>query len=321
MKKISYLFLAIIVAFMTSCGITPDVQPVPEDLSLPVADGALDIAFSDSLTNKSGTVTAASGDNVNVSLIIKKTPTGEKPRIMRIFIADQANYRGKTDQPLFEIKLKNIGHEQTQTIDYTVSPTSGKVYIHCDVYDNNNKVTRRTLTVNISSEAQIASWQNITLGAQNNSAASRFASATGDFYKVCDLDSNKINIGYVDITYAALGSPSVKPTFLSNLRRPALGLSTTIPTSNTVCGGGSTAGGTATYFALAPTTVDFAVANDAILGGLTISATSQDIVAEVGKTYAFLNGRNKKGLIKVTKITAGTTDFNGSITFDLKVQK
>lgn len=317
MKKISYLFLAIIVAFMTSCGITPDVQPVPEDLSLPVADGALDIAFSDSLTNKSGTVTAASGDNVNVSLIIKKTPTGEKPRIMRIFIADQANYRGKTDQPLFEIKLKNID-EQTQTIDYTVSPTSGKVYIHCDVYDNKDKVTRKTLIVNISSEAQIASWQNITLGAQSNTAASRFASATGDLYKVCDLDSN---IRFVDITYAALGSPSVKPTFLSNLRRPALGLSTTIPTSNTVCGGGSTAGGTATYFVLAPSTVDFTVANDAILGGLSIAATSQDIVAEVGKTYAFLNGRNKKGLIKVTKITAGTTDFNGSITFDLKVQK
>lgn len=317
MKKISYLFLALIIAFMTSCGITPDVQPVPEDLSLPVADGALDIAFSDSLTNKSGTVTAASGDNVNVSLIIKKTPTGEKPRIMRIFIADQANYRGKTDQPLFEIKLKNID-EQTQTIDYTVSPTSGKVYIHCDVYDNKDKVTRKTLIVNISSEAQIASWQNITLGAQSNTAASRFASATGDLYKVCDLDSN---IRFVDITYAALGSPSVKPTFLSNLRRPALGLSTTIPTSNSVCGGGSTAGGTATYFALASATVDFAVANDAILGGLTIAATSQDIVAEVGKTYAFLNGRNKKGLIKVTKITAGTTDFNGSITFDLKVQK
>ncbi|MEA5460358.1 hypothetical protein VB796_14990 [Arcicella sp. LKC2W] len=317
MKKISYLFLAIIVAFMTSCGITPDVQPVADDLSLPVADGALDIAFSDSLTNKSGTVTAASGDNVNVSLIIKKTPTGEKPRIMRVFIANQANYRGKTDQPLFEIKLKNID-EQTQTIDYTVSPTSGKIYIHCDVYDNKDKVTRKTLIVNISSEAQIASWQNITLGAQSNTAASRFASATGDLYKVCDLDSN---IRFVDITYAVLGSPTVKPTFLSNLRRPALALSTTIPTSNTVCGGGSTAGGTATYFAVAPSTVDFAVANDAILGGLTIPATSQDIVAEVGKTYAFLNGRNKKGLIKVTKITTGTTDFNGSITFDLKVQK
>lgn len=317
MKKVSYLFLVMIMAFITSCGVTPDVQPVPEDLSLPVADGNLDIAFSDSLTNKSGSVVAASGDDVNVSLIIKKTATSDKPRIVRVFIATQPNYRGKLDAPLFEIKLKNID-EQTQTINYTVSPTSGKIYIHFDVYDNKDKVTRKTLIVNVSSDAQIASWQNITLGAQTNVAASRFASATADLYKVCDLDSN---IRYVDITYAAIGTPSAKPTFLSNPRRPLLGLSTTIPTSNTICGGGSTAGGTATYFVLAPTTVDFATVTDAILGSLTISATAQDITAEAGKTYAFVNGRNKKGLIKVTKITAGTTDFNGSITFDVKVQK
>lgn len=316
MKKISYLFLAIIVALMTSCGVVPDVQPVPEDLSLPVADGTLDVAFTDSLTNKTGTVTAASGDNVNVSVIIKKTATAGKPKIMRVFIATQANYRGKTDQPLFEIDLKNRA-EQTQTIDYTVSPTTGKVYIHCDVYDNNNKVTRKTLIVNVSSEAQIASWQNVTLGAQSNAAASRFASATGDLYKVCDLDSNKINIGYVDITYAA-DKITAKPIFLSNPRRAVLNFSTTIPSSNTVCGGGSTAGGTSTYFVAAPSTVDFATANDAVLGALAIPTTAEDIIAEVGKTYAFLNGRNKKGLIKVSAIVPGA---DGKITFDIKVQK
>lgn len=316
MKKISYLFLAIIVALMTSCGVVPDVQPVPEDLSLPVADGTLDVAFTDSLTNKTGTVTAASGDNVNVSVIIKKTATAGKPKIMRVFIATQANYRGKTDQPLFEIDLKNRA-EQTQTIDYTVSPTTGKVYIHCDVYDNNNKVTRKTLIVNVSSEAQIASWQNVTLGAQSNAAASRFASATGDLYKVCDLDSNKINIGYVDITYAA-DKITAKPIFLSNPRRAVLNFSTTIPSSNIVCGGGSTAGGTSTYFVAAPSTVDFATANDAILGALAIPTTAEDIIAEVGKTYAFLNGRNKKGLIKVSAIVPGA---DGKITFDIKVQK
>lgn len=316
MKKISFLFLAIIAIYLTACGVTPDVQPVPEDLSLPVADGTLDVAFTDSLTNKTGTVTAASGDNVNVSVIIKKTSTAGKPKILRIFIANQPNYRGKTDQPLFEIALKNRA-EQTQTIDYTVSPTSGKVYIYCDVYDNNDKVTRRTITVNIATEAQITSWQGVTLGAQNNTAASRFASATGDLYKVCDLDSNKVNIGYVDITYAT-DRVTAKPTFLSNPRRAVLGYSTTIPTSNTVCGGGSTAGGTSTYFVVAPLTIDFAAANDATLESLTIPATAEDIVAEVGKTYAFLNGRKKKGLLKVNSIVQGA---DGKITFDIKVQK
>lgn len=316
MKKISYLFLAIIAMYITACGITPEIQAPLEDLTLPVADGTLDVAFTDSLTNKTGTVTAASGDNVNVSVIIKKTATAGKPKIMRVFIATQPNFRGKTDAPLFEIDLKNRA-EQTQTIDYTVSPTTGKVYIHCDVYDNNNKVTRKTLIVNVSAEAQIASWKAVVLGAQNNAAASRFASATGDLYKVCDLDSNKVNIGYVDITYAA-DRTTAKPTFLSNPRRAVLGYSTTIPASNTVCGGGSTAGGSATYFVAAPATVDFAAANDATLEALVVTGTTEDIVAEVGKTYAFLNGRKKKGLIKVLSIISGA---DGKITFDIKVQK
>jgi hypothetical protein len=314
MKKLSYLFLAIIAVYITACGITPDVQPATEDLTLPVADGKLDITFSDTKLNTDASVVAASGDNVNVSLVIKKTPTGEKPRIMRVFVSDKANYRGKSDQPLFEIKLKNRD-EQTQTIDFTVSATTGKTYLHFDVYDNSEKVTRKTLIINISADAQIASWPGIVLGAQTNALGSRVASATGDIYTVCDLDSN---IKYVDLTYAAFGSPTIKATLLSNPERQKLGFSTTIPASNPICGGGSTAGGTPTYFTVAPSTVDFATVTDAILNGLTISETSQNIVVEVGKVYAFLNGRKKKGLVKITALDEGVA---GKITFDIKVQK
>jgi hypothetical protein len=315
MKKISYLFLALILAFVTACSVTPEIQPVPEDLTLPVADGKMDITFTDAALNvATPSVVAATGDAVNVSLVIKKTPESDKPRIMRVFVTDKPNYRGKTDQPLFEIKLKNKD-EQTQTIEYTVSPSSGKVYIHFDVYDNKDKVTRKTLIVNISADGQIASWPNIVLGAQSNAAGSRVASATGDVYKVCDIDSN---MKFIDITYAAVGSPTVKPTFMSNPRRAGLGLGVVVPASNVDCGGSSTGGGTATYFVAAPTTVDFATATDAILGGLTISETSQDIAAEVGKVYAFVNTRKKKGLIRVTAIETGTA---GKITFDVKVQK
>jgi hypothetical protein len=314
MKKLSYLFLAIIAMYITACGITPDVQPVPEDLSLPLADGKLDITFTDAKLNTDASVVAASGDNVNVSLVIKKTPTGEKPRIMRVFVSDKPNYRKKLDTPLFEIKLKNRD-EQTQTIDFTVSATTGKTYLHFDVYDNNEKVTRKTLVINISADGQIASWVGIVLGAQTNALGSRVASATGDVYTVCDLDSN---IKYVDITYAAFGSPTIKPTLLSNPERQKLGFSTTIPASNPICGGGSTAGGTPTYFTLAPSTVDFAMATDAILNGLTISETAQNIVVEVGKVYAFVNGRKKKGLVKITGLDEGLA---GKITFDVKVQK
>lgn len=313
MKKISYLFLAIIAMYITACGITPEVQPVPENLTLPAADGKLDITFTDAKLNTDASVVAASGDNVNVSLVIKKTPTGEKPRIMRVFVSDKANYRGKTDQSLFEIKLKNRD-EQTQTIDFTVSATTGKTYLHFDVYDNSEKVTRKTLVINISAEGQVASWVGIVLGAQNNALGSRVASATGDVYAVCDLDSN---IRYVDITYAA-DRVTAKPTFFSNPERGKVGYATTVPTTNTICGGTSTGGGTATYFALAPNALDFATVTDAQLGTLNVPTTAQSIVAETGKIYAFMNGRNKKGLIRVTSI-AGVAE--GTITFDIKVQK
>ena len=314
MKKIAYLLITLVAMYISACGITPDVQPVLEDFSLPVADGKLDITFTDATLNVTNpSVVAASGDNVNVSLVIKKTASSEKPRIMRVFVADQPNYR-KSTQPLFEIKLKNRD-EQTQTIDFTVSATTGKTYLHFDVYDNNEKVTRKTLIINISADAQVASWQNIILGAQNNTLGSRVASATGDIYTVCDLDSN---IKYVDITYAAFGSPSARPTLLSNPERQSLGFSTTIPASNTVCGGGSTAGGTPTYFVEAPLTIDFTKVDDAALNSLTIPATSQSIIVEVGKSYAFLNGRKKKGLVKITGLEGGIA---GKITFDIKVQK
>ncbi len=314
MKKLSYLFLAIIAVYITACGVTPDIQPTTEDLTLPVADGKLDITFTDAKLNTDPSVVAASGDNVNVSLVIKKTPTGEKPRIMRVFVSDKANFRAKGALPLFEIKLKNRD-EQTQTIDFGVSATSGKNYLHFDVYDSNEKVTRKTLVINISADGQVASWNGIVLGAQTNALGSRVSSATGDIYTVCDLDSN---IKYVDLTYAAFGSPTIKATLLSNPERQKLGFSTTVPASNTICGGSSTAGGTPTYFTVAPSSVDFATVTDAILNGLTISETSQNIVVEAGKTYAFLNGRKKKGVVKITAIEEGVA---GKITFDIKVQK
>jgi hypothetical protein len=300
--------------YIPACGVTPEIQAPLEDMTLPLADGKLDITFTDAKLNTDPSVVAASGDNVNVSLVIKKTPTGEKPRIMRVFVSDKANFRTKTDLPLFEIKLKNRD-EQTQTIDFTVSATTGKTYLHFDVYDNSEKVTRKTIVINISADGQIASWVGIVLGAQNNALGSRVASATGDVYTVCDLDSN---IKYVDITYAAFGSPTARPTFLSNPERANLGFSTTIPASNPICGGGSTAGGSPTYFIEAPASVDFATATDAILNGLNITGTSQSIVVDAGKTIAFVNGRKKKGLIKITGLETGLA---GKITFDIKVQK
>lgn len=330
MKKLSYLLFAFVVAFITSCAVTPDVQPTTVDNTLPIANGGLDISFTDATINSTGSVVAASGDNVNVSLLIKKTATGGKPRIMRVFVSDQANYRATNATPLFEIKLKNKD-EQTQTIDYTVSPTSGKVYIHFDVYDNTStsddvklsgaNVTRKTLIVNVSTSGQIASWAGITLGAQSNNAGSRLASATGDVYKVCDLDSN---MKYVDITYASNRTTDA-PQLLSNPTRATQGYATVVASSNTECGGTSTAGGIETIFQVAPTGTDFDGATDATLGALNITATTQSIAVATGKVYMFQRGSGsklRKGLIRVNTITTASNLYaNGTITIDVKVQK
>lgn len=325
MKKISYLLLAFVVAFITSCAVTPDVQPTTVDNTLPVANGGLDISFTDATINSTNSVVAASGDNVNVSLLIKKTALGGKPRIMRVYVSDQANYRATGATPLFEIKLKNKD-EQTQTIDYTVSPSSGKVYIHFDVYDNTStsddvtksgiNVTRKTLVVNVSADGQVASWPSILLGGQLNSEPSRVSSATGDRYKVCDIDSN---MKYIDVTYAVVGT-TAKPTLMSNPTRNAtFQLLNAVPTSNTECGGSATGGGSATYF-VAASSADFTNATDATLAALTVTSSApQYITVTSGGIYAFLNGRGKKGLIKVTSIPNTTT--SGTITFDIKVQK
>jgi len=70
---------------------------------------------------------------------------------------------------------------------------------------------------------------------------------------------------------------------------------------------------------VAPTAVDFATADDLTLGALSISNTAPQFIAiEAGKVYAFLNGRGKKGLIKVNSVVAGVA---GTVSLDIKVQK
>lgn len=330
MKHSILAFFAVSIFALAGCqGITPEVV-IPAVDPLPAVDGKLVIEFTDAKIEANPTITISPDDAVAVSLNIKKSPDGGKPRKLVVYIADQPNVRGTLF--LDNIKLKNID-EQTQSIEYSLPPsvTSGQRIFYFEVVDNNEKRTRKTLIVNISTTPQTSIWSNITLGAQSNATASRFASATGDLYKVCDLDSN---INFVDITYAAIGSPSAKPTLLSNPRRGALALSTTVPTTNTDCAGSSTGGGSTTYFGTAPTTFDFATVTDDILKGLTIATTAQDIVIEQGKIYTFLSIRNgkdgksisRKGVIKINTIVntssaSGVAFAGGTVNFDVKVQK
>lgn len=308
-----YAFIAVLF-MITSCDTaTTDITPVVPTDPLPAATGTLDVTFTNFDNTKNPlTVDAKSGDLITASVLVKKAGDGSKPRTLDVYGAYSTDVRGTK---IFDtISLRNKD-EQTKTIEYTVSPTSGKVYLYFEVTDNNGKITRRTLIVNVVSEEQVTNWKDITLGAQSNALGSRVSSLTGDVYKVCDLQEN---MAYVDITYA-VDRTTLKPTFLSNPQRAIAGFSTTIPATNTECGGESTAGGTPTYFIEAPNTVLFAGIDSKGLDALTVSNTSpQQIVAVQGKIYAFLNSKGKKGLIKVNEVIQGV---DGKISFDIVVQK
>jgi hypothetical protein len=167
------------------------------------------------------------------------------------------------------------------------------------------------------------------LGTQGSVLNSRFSSATGDVYTICDLDSN---INFVDITYAAIGSPTLKPTFLSNNRRGTLGLPTTA--SDKICANINASGGSPTFFAPINVPIEFGTVNDLFLKGLSIPTTTQDLTVEAGKIYMFQNTRTtkngksvvRKGVIKVNSISnaitsTGQSIASGLVNFDVKVQR
>ncbi|MFC0184784.1 hypothetical protein ACFFJX_20625 [Pseudarcicella hirudinis] len=135
MKKVILSLLTIIFVYFTGC-VGPAPEPVAPTNELPEADGKLVIEFTDPNLNVTPSITAATGDNVTISLNIKKSPDGGKPRYLEVYVADEPNKRGTR---VFDaIKLKNID-DQTKTIEYTISASTGKNYMYFEVLDNNDK--------------------------------------------------------------------------------------------------------------------------------------------------------------------------------------
>jgi hypothetical protein len=314
------------VGFLAGCG--DDTEPTPggpDDPAMeviPADNGTVEISF----TNIPGTdpsVSAAAGQEVSVSVRIKKTPNGSRPQKLRVWDATKEGTRGTQYEST--IDLRNID-DQTKTVDYVVPSTSGTRYLYFEVDESGSKFQRKLLKVNVGGSATVASWTDRILGAQNNAAGSRIASATGDVYTVCDIQEN---INYIDITYASLGSTSATATLLSNPQRATEGLRTS--TTNKPCQDPAnptgatidvqTGGGRNTYFA--PVTgVNFDTADEAALKGLTIptsgTSASQKIVVKASDVVAFQNSDGKKGLIRVKNLAAGV---DGTITLDIKVQR
>jgi hypothetical protein len=322
MKK--YFILTILSVFILSCaGPTPE----PGDEPLNLADGKLIIKFADPKLEAKNSVTIAKDEILAVSFNIKKATDGSYPVKMSAYITDNAEKKGIL--MLDNIRLKNTD-DQTQSLEVVlpeVGITVSRVF-YIEITDSKGKITRKALAISPLGTKQISAWSNITLGIQGSGFPSRFSATTGDLYSACDLDSN---INFIDITYATIGSPSIKPTILSNPRRAALGLGNIASDKN--CASVMAAGGTTTYFAPLTSIIDFTNVNDFVLSNLVVATTTQEIAVEAGKYYVFQHSRTtkdgktvvRKGVLKVNSLnptytSSGATLSWGLMNFDVKMQ-
>ena len=306
--------------------------PTPEPGSEPIVqpDGKLDIKFTDIKIENSNprTITLSNNDVISVSYIIKKGADGSRPVKMAAFITENNEKRGIL--LLDNVTLKDVD-EQTRTLEVSLPAVGTNIFrdFYITVTDNKGKISLKNVSIIPTGAEQITSWSNVNLGVQGSILNSRFSSASGDVYNVCDLDSN---INFVDITYATIGSPSIKPTFLSNPRRGALGLPTTA--GDKICTNISAVGGVPTFYAPINVPIEFGTVNDLFLKSLAIPNTTQDLVIEAGKIYMFQNTRTtkdgksivRKGVIRVNSISntitsTGQTLTLGVVNFDVKVQR
>ncbi len=333
MKKLSYYLSAALLGatvLFTSCSKKTD-DPVPADCSssvYPTTSGSATVAFLNSNisdTDADGIVDMAAGAGDYISLSVSVTKGTNRPQKLRVYQSDCINQKGT--QVTFPgqsdvandgtIDLRNTDDVQVRTIGYTVPSGYSSLYLTFEVDESGSTYTYKRLELKISGSGIIESWTSLSLGAQLNSLASRLVSATGQTFTACNAAAN---IEYIDVTYSASGSPTIKSYLSSNPARFLAPIS--LATSSSSCGEDGTLatdGGRATYFKTS--SADFDAATDTELNALTVSSANPQYVeiTAVGNVYEFLNSDGKKGLIKVTAGTLGST--SGSVTLSVKVQR
>ena len=193
----------------------------------------------------------------------------------------------------------------TETFNLSIdSASSFPLQIIFNVTDKSDQGMEKIFTITRktgSSGNPIYTFTPTPLGAQNASEGSFFASVagTGTVYSQSQAAANAANIY---ITYGVIGTT---PNILSLPERANNGFTAV------------TGGPTVYYKASSITTTQFdAMTDDLGFSNITASTTPK-IAVTAGNVYEFVNG-TKKGLIKVTAITAGTS---GNMTMVVKVQQ
>lgn len=269
-----------------------------------------------------------------LTLALEVTRGDNRAQKIRLWESDCPNLLGAevdlSDQPKGGrngIDLRRTDDVQVRNVIYEV-PASGfsDIFLTIEIDEAGGLVTYKKLRLSVSGSGILDTWSNVLLGGNTNANASRMSSGTGQTYTACNAAAN---IEYIDLTYAVSLEAGNKNYICSNPARfeSPVGLGR----ATVVCGEDGTLptdGGLATYFAMAPATVDFNTVTNAEISALSITNTNNQYmeVTSVGQVFAFLNtsaagGTTKKGLVRIESITPGSTATNGTITVSVKVQR
>lgn len=326
------LFFIGALAIASSCGNNDDPVPVtpptPDECAAatyPTSNGTSTL----NIKNFGAELNAAAGDYLSFAVEIIKAQSGNRPQKLRVYQSDCQNMLGtqvsfsgqpKTEDGGMTVDLRNTNDPQLRTLLYQVPTGMNPIYLSFVVDENNDSFVYKKLKINVTGSGIVDSYTGITLGANNNAAASRLASATGQTFLACDAAEN---INYIDITYAVAITSPYNSYLASNPARfttPLVGLST----STVDCGedgSKSTGGGRATHFAAA-SGIDYAAATDSEINNLAVTTADPQYiqVTGAGQVFAFLNSDGRKGLIRIASVNQ-LNNTSGSIVVDVKVQR
>ena len=297
-QSLAYLFIAGLIGF-TSCKKDEEVPAPTLTFNL---DGAQSGSFNSTETvdfdmnltsdndysSLKGTLVYTKNDNSSATVTLKDANNGNK----------EMNYTKNSDI--------ETSYEGTKVV---------KVALPADA----KKATEWTITVEAATSGGkttstfkgkvVNTWTTQLLGGQGNSTEpSFFNSSTGA--RTLGAPS-RANPAGIDITYALVGSP-VAANLLSYKQRDTDLPTETIP-----------AGAEESYFvetSLVP--ADFLSESKSwksYFTGVTIG-TNQKVGISTGKIYAFKNKAGKMGLIHIASITQGNTEFDGTVTIDVKAE-
>ncbi len=305
MKKLSYLFIVVILSGLT---IISACKKSDDD----TVDKKPTITFKGGSDYISSDVTIATGDSIKVG-VIALSNTNSNAKLNKFTLT-------LTSNNIPQVLLDSTLNISTFDINFFITFANESVFrLSAKITDKDGESQEIAFNVTVvASAGPIYEYSNTVLAAQHvTDIGSSFASMTGDIWL---LATAKANANKVDFLYF------YGATNLATLASPADVAAGTIY-NDTINGLQTWSVRNNTLFKKITTAVDWeSITNDALIVELTAEGVTETKINElaVGNVLAFITDpakpefAGKKGLIKITAINTGD---EGDITFDVKVQE